>query len=115
MHTILPVFLIPVHYIVIYQIGKFISQRYAYHFVLLYSVFNLFSAYSGYSQGAFLLYRIWQGKSGVINIIVPILILTFLYICDKKDITVTDIIFTGMVLVAGLHATAVGIYLVPVA
>ena len=55
MHTILPVFLIPVHYIVIYQIGKFISQRYAYHFVLLYSVFNLFSAYSGYSQGAFLL------------------------------------------------------------
>ena len=27
MHTILPVFLIPVHYIVIYQIGKFISQR----------------------------------------------------------------------------------------
>ena len=91
MHTILPVFLIPVHYIVIYQIGKFISQRYAYHFVLLYSVFNLFSAYSGYSQGAFLLYRIWQGKSGVINIIVPILILTFLYICDKKDITVTDI------------------------
>lgn len=62
-----------------------------------------------------MLYRIWQGKSGVINIIVPILILTFLYICDKKDITVTDIIFTGMVLVAGLHATSVGIYLVPVA
>lgn len=86
MHTILPVFLIPVHYIVIYQIGKFISQRYAYHFVLLYSVFNLFSAYSGYSQGAFLLYRIWQGKSGVINIIVPILILTFLYIYAIKKI-----------------------------
>ena len=115
MHTILPVFLIPVHYIIIYKIGKFISRKSAIYFVLLYSVFNLFSAYSGYSQGAFLLYRIWQGKSGVINIIIPILILTFLYLCDKKEVAVTDIIFIGMVLVAGLHATTVGIYLVPIA
>ena len=73
MHTILPVFLIPVHYIVIYQIGKFISQRYAYH-LCSYTVYLICSVhildivkelfcYIGYGRGnpesLILLFRYW--------------------------------------------------------
>ena len=82
-HTILPIFLIPLHYIVIYSIGKTIRNDVAEIFTLLYCMCNLFSGYSGYSQGAFLLFRIWQGKAVMINIVIPILLLWFmqLYKC----------------------------------
>ena len=114
-HTILPVFLIALHYLIIINIAKNISPKNAVYFIFLYQVINMFSAYSGYSQGAFLLYRIWQGKAVMINIVIPILILTFFWIYEEKIIEWKEILFVTVVLIAGFHTTTVAIYLVPVA
>lgn len=114
-HTILPVFLIALHYLIIINIAKKISPKNAVYFIFLYQVINMFSAYSGYSQGAFLLYRIWQGKAVMINIVIPILILTFFWIYEKKIIEWKEVLFVTVVLIAGFHTTTVAIYLVPVA
>lgn len=45
----------------------------AFLFLSLVSVFHLFSGSSGYSEGAFLLGRIWQGKAASLLIILPVL------------------------------------------
>ena len=114
-HTIIPVFFIALHYLIIVNIAKKINPKNVVYFIFLYQVINMFSAYSGYSQGAFLLYRIWQGKAVMINIVIPILILTFFWLYEKKTIEWKEVLFVTVVLIAGFHTTTVAIYLVPVA
>lgn len=115
-HTILPVFLVPLHYLIIINIAKMLDEKTAPYFVLLYEMTNIYSGYSGYSQGAFLLYRIWQGKAVMINIVIPILILVFLWLYNsKRRIGKSEIVCITGVLVSGLHTTTVAVYLIPIA
>lgn len=114
-HTVLPIFLIALHYIIIVNIARRIHRPQAAYFVLLYQAANLFSGYSGYSQGAFLLYRIWQGKAVMINIAVPILILAFLWMYEREKPDWKMIGFLTAILVTGFHTTTVAVYLVPIA
>lgn len=115
-HTILPVFLVPLHYLIISNIAKMLDKKSAPYFVLLYEITNIYSGYSGYSQGAFLLYRIWQGKAVMINVCVPILILAFLWLYDsKRKIGKSTIVYITGVLISGLHTTTVAVYLIPIA
>lgn len=114
-HTIMPIFFIPFHYILVYMIGKAINKKTSHIFVLIYEMINLYSGYSGYSQGAFLLYRIWQGKAVMINIIMLVLIYEFIE-CYKIDkLGKCQIAFMSFILLAGLHSTTVALYLVPIA
>lgn len=114
-HTVLPVLLIALHYLIISGIAQRINKQSSAYFVLLYMLVNLFSGYSGYSQGAFLLYRIWQGKAVMINIIVPVLILTFLGFWDMAKVTWKECLYIVVVLVSGFATTTVAIYLMPIA
>lgn len=113
-HSVLPAFLILLHYIIVFELGKKISKKYSLIFVLIYSLLNIFSGYSGYSQGAFLLFRIWQGKSVMINIVIPLLVLIFCLIYHIKKVSTVYIFLLFMILNAGFHTTAVGLYLVPI-
>lgn len=114
-HTIMPVFLIPLHYIIVYMIGKSISGKNSCIFVIIFSALNMYSGYSGYSQGAFLLYRIWQGKAVMVNIVLLTLIYVFYELYKESEIGISKIVFLTFILLAGFHTTTVGIYLMPIA
>lgn len=49
------------------------NERRAYLFTFVLSVFYIFSGANGYSVGAFLLGRVWQGKSASLTIVLPVL------------------------------------------
>ncbi len=114
-HTILPVFFIPLHYMIIVLTGKRLFKSHALYFALLYMMTNLFSLYSGYSQGAFFIYRIWQGKGVLIAIIIPALILAFLWISDHHPVLWKTVLILFLILLSGMHASTIGIFLVPIA
>ena len=113
-HTVLPVFSLPAHYLIIYKLGDVLFKEKSVFFVILYAVFNIFSGYSGYSQGAFLLYRIWQGKAVLACIMMPALFWLFLEVCRREKPLFSDIVILFLTLMAGFCATTVGISLVPV-
>lgn len=114
-HTILPVFLIPLHYVVIYQIGKIIKSKYKELFLLLCVCVNMFSMFSGCSTGAFLLLRIWQGKAVLVSIILPFLLLEFVKIYEQKEVLKENLFMLTLILWSGFHTTTVGLYLAPIA
>ena len=49
------------------------NERRAYLFTFVLSVFYIFSGANGYSVGAFLLGRVWQGKAASLTIVLPVL------------------------------------------
>lgn len=111
-HTIWPVLAITIHYVVIYMIAQKINNSKKWEFCLLYSVINLFGGYTTYTSGAFLLNRIWQGKAVFVAIFIPIMVLEFLEIYE--NFSFKEIIYTYMILLAGISTTTVAIYLFPI-
>ena len=112
-HTVWPIFGIISHYIVIYNFAKMLDPKLKYEFCLIYSFINLFSGYTAYSEGAFLLNRIWQGKAIFVGIYMPLMMLIFYKLYNRK-IGINHIIFVTMLLLAGISTTAVAIYLYPI-
>ena len=86
-HTILPFFLTLMAYIFFYWIAKIIfdgERKKSLLFLIFLSIAHLFSGFSVYTSGTFMLVRIWQGKAQFAALIVPALILTYLYIYKTK-------------------------------
>ncbi|MDD6572454.1 MAG: DUF6077 domain-containing protein [Thermoflexaceae bacterium] len=78
MHSIVPLIFIPLAYAVYWLIagyffGKDSEKKLI--FLGLVSAIHIFSGYSVYNSGAFLLFRIWQGKAMFTSIFAPLLIL----------------------------------------
>ena len=113
-HSILPAFLIPLHYAAYYIAAREFSRKHA-SCALLFIVFlNITCGPSTYNQGAFLTLRIWQGKSVLVNILMPLLLYLFLRITKTKVVRVRNIFFLFAVLLASGAASTVGTYLAPV-
>ncbi len=75
-HTVLPVFLVSTAYMVYYLIAEqlFHGKKDSVGlFLVLLSVIHISSYYSVYTQGTFLLTRIWQGKAILAAILLPFL------------------------------------------
>lgn len=75
-HTVLPVFLVVLTYLVCYTIGDTFfpdNQREIGLFLVFLSLLHISSYYSAYTQGTFLLIRIWQGKAVLASILLPFL------------------------------------------
>lgn len=73
-HTILPAFLIPFSYIVMAVLGmKLFHQKTSavLNFLMFLCVLNIFGNVSVYTNSTFMLFRIWQGKAILANIILP--------------------------------------------
>lgn len=115
-HSILPILFIPLYYLIMYNTGKkLFKNNNKYIFILIISILNIFSGYSVYSQGAFLLFRIWQGKALIVNITLPLLLNVFLEIFDEEKIKKASLIQIFCILVLGMHYSTIGIYIVPMA
>ena len=111
-HTILPVALLIVHYVVIYLIGKAISSEKAFIFVIISILTNVFSLQFDYWQTYFTIARIWQGKSVLISLIIPCLL--FLFIETDNKIEKKDIFDFTVCLFAGMSVSTVGVYILPI-
>ncbi|MCR5215979.1 MAG: hypothetical protein K6C69_03510 [Lachnospiraceae bacterium] len=93
-HTVLPFFLIPLSYAVYWLISmELFSEKEVEKRVLftgIVSAINIFSGYSSYNAGAFLLFRIWQGKAVFVGILLPLLFLLMLRMWRIEKVKVFD-------------------------
>lgn len=113
-HSILPAFLLPLHYMAYYAAAREISKRKTALFLLFVLLLNFTCGPSTYDQGAFLTLRIWQGKAVLVNILLPLLLYVFLRITKAKKLSIRNIFFLFALLLASQAATTVGTYLAPV-
>ena len=114
-HTVMPVLLIGLCYMAVYDLGKRLikKQNTLYLFLIVYAVLNLFGGYAVYSSACFLLLRIWQGKAMLVNFVFPMLMGYCIDIYKEKENTGTWVLNLILV-IAGIGFTVVGIYLMPV-
>ena len=95
-HLILPFVLIPLSYLVYYEIGKALfggrteetdSLLYRENlpiFMIVIALFQIFGNVSIYTNETFFLTRTWQGKAMVGSLVIPALFWMFLWIYDGK-------------------------------
>lgn len=114
-HMIMPLFMIPLHYIVVYQLAKEIKYEYRNLFFLFSTIINIFSGFSGSAAPAWLLLRIWQGKAVLVSILLPMLLLEFVKIYRERKVSTRSLIVMTSMLWAGFYASTVGLFLVPIA
>ena len=114
-HIILPIPFLIVTYGIYYLIGYELFEKKhksALLFVILMSFINVFGNYSVRTTFSFLLFRIWQGKAVLCNIILPLLILLFFKANEEKfKISICIIMF--FVVLAGIFTTTMGIAIPP--
>ena len=91
-HLVMPFVLIPLSYLVYYEIGRILFSRETgeedslFHrenlpiFMILMGLFQIFGNVSIYTSETFFLTRTWQGKSVVGSLVIPALIWMFLWI-----------------------------------
>lgn len=80
-HSIVPLMLIPLTYLVYYEIGKNLfadKKRHLPVFMALMALWQLFGNVSIYTNETFLLTRTWQGKSFAGNFVIPAVFWIFL-------------------------------------
>ena len=114
-HTIFPAILIPLAYMVYWQLGLKLfndDKNKNCIFMIILSVIYVFGDYSNRANFDFLLFRIWQGKAILANIILPMSWLIY-YECavDNKKI---NWIALYIVFIAGSLVSSMGIVLAPV-
>ncbi|MCF0143020.1 MAG: hypothetical protein HUJ75_06555, partial [Parasporobacterium sp.] len=112
-HSVLPAFFIPLHYVCLALVGKELGKGKCGIFVLFAAILNWVSGPFTYSQGAFLILRIWQGKAVLVNIIFPLVLYIFIRILKEKKLSLKYGIYLCALLLTGQAASTVGTYLVP--
>ena len=87
-HTVLPLVLIPVTYLICLEIGKKILKREPQKlpvFMIFISFLQIFGNVSIYTNSTFFLTRTWQGKSILANVVLPAIIWLVLWIFDNEN------------------------------
>lgn len=91
-HSVVPLMLIPLTYVVYYQIGRTLLRRQDKHltrsltflFMTLIALWQIFGNISLYTPETFFLTRTWQGKSFAGNFIIPAVIWIFLKLYEEE-------------------------------
>lgn len=114
-HSILPFVFIPLCYLSLYILASalFKDKNKAYIFLIVYALLNIFSGYSSYTAGAFLILRIWQGKAMMVNFAFPLLLSSCVEIYFNRDDKSTWI-NNLLICFSGAMMTVVGVYLMPI-
>ena len=129
-HTVLPVFLVALAYMVYYRMGLFFfgidrrenprtvqkpdsEARSAGLFLCFLSLLHITSYYSVYTQGTFLLVRIWQGKAILAAILLPFLFY-MAYRLSTAQAERGDWIVLLLGVMACCHVSSMGVMLSPV-
>lgn len=115
MHSVIPAFLIPLAYIVYYNIAAlfFAKNKTAiWTFLMFVCIANIFGYVSVYTASTFFLFRIWQGKAVLASILLPLAFLFFMRaIRYKSNFTSWMLVFLTMT--AAGTVSSMGIFLAP--
>lgn len=87
-HTVFPIIFIPLAYIVYAMIGDVLfkeNKRQTLIFLIILSLIYIWGAYSVHTNFVFLLYRVWQGKAILANIVIPFIWLLFIKYINKDE------------------------------
>ena len=115
-HTVLPGVFIPMAYLVYFLLGKRFfanSKRQQGTFLLLCAIIQMFSYYSVYTSGSFLLFRIWQGKAVLVNVLLP-LAFYFAIRTVKDNSNKADWVMLFFICTASCLVSSMGIMLTPI-
>lgn len=116
-HLIFPVIILPVIYSLYYLLGKHFFQedkKSILLFLVFINIINMFGGYSKKTNFAFLLLRIWQGKSMLANFIIPAIWLVFLK-GKENGFKFVDYLLLVITIIAGNFTTSMGIGIPPIA
>lgn len=85
-HTVLPVILIPLTYLIYYEIGKkLIRDKIQLPVYMMFiCLLQIFGNVSIYHSATFFLMRTWQGKSMLANVVIPAIFMVLLWIFDEE-------------------------------
>lgn len=86
-HVIMPLVLIPLSYLVFYEIGRSLFPERKENvpvFLIIVGMLQMFGNVSIYTNETFFLTRTWQGKSVAGSFVIPMLFLLLLWIFDKE-------------------------------
>ena len=87
-HTVLPVFLIVITYMIYMQIGRLLFRKDPEQlpvFMILMTLLNAFGVYSRYTRETFFLTRTWQGKSVLANLVIPMVFWLALAVARRTE------------------------------
>ncbi len=113
-HTIFPVILIAVAYLIYYKMGKELTgdEKKAAFFVVTISFLNVFGNFSIYTSSSFLLFRIWQGKAILSAILIPAIFLFAFRLYEKKE-NWSEWFIMFLLMCSGCMVSSMGVVLGP--
>jgi len=115
-HTVLPAVLIPISYVILAVLGKKLfpdRPSAVLLFLLFLCILNAFGNVSIFTNSTFLLFRIWQGKAVLANIVLPaILYFSFRAMPEKKKSGEWIILFACAL--SACLVSSMGILLAPI-
>lgn len=116
-HTILPVFLVSVCYFVYNLWGRKLfddDRKSESLFLIFISLVHMFSYYTVYTQGTFLLIRIWQGKAVLAAILLPAVFYYGWMYFEQKKIGILEWLRLFFLMTSCCLVSSMGIMLAPI-
>ena len=116
-HTILPALLIPMTYGVLFMMGEAVwkedphRQLKSYAFLIAASFLQIFGAFSTWSVGMRLLIRVWQGKTVLASLIIPLLMVLIIRDWESEKLSPKMMLYITVTLVAGCFLSSMGVVL----
>ena len=115
-HIVIPAIFIPLVYMIYASIAEKVFKRNkkaTMLFLLMMCILNIWGNYSIRTTFSFLLFRIWQGKSVLANIIIPSVWLMYL-LAEDNNFNKFSYLLILIILIAGVFSTTMGIGLSPI-
>ncbi|MCR5098231.1 MAG: hypothetical protein K6B14_04710 [Lachnospiraceae bacterium] len=116
-HTLLPALIIPMSYGVLYMMGRVIwredpdRETKTYGFLIAASFLQIFGAFSTWSVGMRLLIRVWQGKTVLASVIIPLLMVLIIYDWHSEKLSRHMFFYIITSLLAGCFMSSMGVVL----
>lgn len=115
-HVVLPCIFVPIVYLIYLLIANELfkkDKKSSMLFLLILNIIFLWGGYSGRNNFTFLFFRIWQGKSVLANIIIPLTWL-FLIKAEENEFKFIDFLLLFTLNLGGTFTTTMGIALPPI-
>ena len=114
-HFLLPLILIPMSYMAYYEV---IRELFASHkrapYLMWYALLNLFFSFSAKLNSYNMFNCLWMGKVVLYNILMPMFLATCINIMKAQRETLKYWICVVFIMIAGICATVVGVYMIPI-
>lgn len=116
-HTVMPVFYIPLAYAALFLLAFWLFEKNrvnAWLMIFFAALIQIFSFYSIYTGGTFLLVRVWQGKSFLANILIPAIFYFCIRTMNQRKTERTDWLLLAAMMGASCMVSSMGIMLAPI-